>query len=46
MIEKVRYLTTKVFVLDTNVILHDAGCLRNFEDNDIAVPITVLEERQ
>ena len=44
MIEKVRYLTTKVFVLDTNVILHDAGCLRNFEDNDIAVPITVLEE--
>lgn len=35
---------TKLFVLDTNVILHDAGCLRNFEDNEIAVPITVLEE--
>ena len=34
----------KLFVLDTNVILHDSGCLRKFEENDIAVPITVLEE--
>ena len=34
----------KLFVLDTNVILHDASCLRNFEENDIALPITVLEE--
>ena len=34
----------KLFVLDTNVILHDAGCLHNFEENDIAIPITVLEE--
>lgn len=34
----------KLFVIDTNVILHDAACLRNFEENDIAVPITVLEE--
>ncbi len=44
MIGQVPYPATKMFVLDTNVILHDAGCLRNFEDNDIAVPITVLEE--
>lgn len=35
---------SKLFVLDTNVILHDAGCLRNFQDNDVAIPITVLEE--
>lgn len=35
---------SKVFVLDTNVILHDAGCLRNFQENDVAIPITVLEE--
>lgn len=35
---------SKLFVLDTNVILHDAGCLWNFKENDIAVPITVLEE--
>jgi PhoH-like ATPase len=34
----------KLFVLDTNVILHDSGCIRNFEENDVAVPITVLEE--
>ena len=34
----------KLFVLDTNVILHDCGCIRNFEENDIAIPITVLEE--
>jgi PhoH-like ATPase len=36
--------TTKLFVLDTNVILHDSGCLRNFAEHDIAIPITVLEE--
>ena len=34
----------KLFVLDTNVILHDAGCIRNFADNDVAIPIAVLEE--
>jgi PhoH-like ATPase len=34
----------KLFVLDTNVILHDAGCLRKFQENDLAIPITVLEE--
>ncbi len=35
---------SKLFVIDTNVILHDAGCLQNFHEHDIAVPITVLEE--
>ncbi|MBK8978448.1 MAG: PhoH family protein [Planctomycetes bacterium] len=34
----------KLFVLDTNVVLHDAGCVENFEENDLAVPISVLEE--
>src|SRR6056297_808066 len=34
----------KCFVLDTNVILHDSSCLHHFEDNDIVVPICVLEE--
>jgi len=34
----------KLFVLDTNVILHDASCLESFEENDVAIPITVLEE--
>ena len=35
---------TKLFVLDTNVILHDSGCIHNFAEHDIAIPITVLEE--
>lgn len=34
----------KNFVLDTNVILHDYKCLENFEENDIYLPIVVLEE--
>ena len=36
--------TKKTFVLDTNVILHDYRSIYNFEDNDIVIPITVLEE--
>lgn len=36
--------TKKNFVLDTNVILHDYNCLRNFEENDIYLPVVVLEE--
>lgn len=35
---------TKLFVLDTNVILHDAGCIWAFHEHDVAIPITVLEE--
>lgn len=34
----------KNFVLDTNVILHDFRCLDNFEENDVYLPIVVLEE--
>lgn len=34
----------KTFVIDTNVILHDARCLLSFGKGDIAIPITVLEE--
>lgn len=36
--------TKKNFVLDTNVILHDYDCLKNFQENDIYLPIVVLEE--
>lgn len=35
---------TKLLILDTNVILHDSECLYNFQDNDIVIPISVLEE--
>lgn len=34
----------KVYVLDTSVLLHDHQAITNFEDNFVAVPITVLEE--
>ena len=34
----------KIFVLDTNVILHDHECLSSFEEHNIVIPITVLEE--
>ncbi len=34
----------KTFVLDTNVILHDSSCVYQFGDNDVIIPITVLEE--
>lgn len=36
--------TKKNFVIDTNVILHDYDCLKNFQENDIYLPIVVLEE--
>ena len=36
--------TKKTFVLDTNVILHDFHSIFNFEENDIIIPIVVLEE--
>ncbi|MFO7863374.1 MAG: PhoH family protein [Salinivirgaceae bacterium] len=34
----------KTFVLDTNVLLHDFNCLNHFDEHDIVIPITVLEE--
>jgi PhoH-like ATPase len=37
-------MSKKLFVLDTNVILHDARCIENFAEHDVIIPITVLEE--
>jgi len=34
----------KNFVLDTNVLLHDADAITAFEDNNVLIPIYVLEE--
>lgn len=34
----------KTYILDTNVILHDPQSIFKFEENDIGIPITVLEE--
>jgi PhoH-like ATPase len=34
----------KIYVLDTNVILHDYRSIYSFEEHDVVIPITVLEE--
>jgi PhoH-like ATPase len=34
----------KLFVLDTNVILHDSSCIYQFDEHDVVIPIPVLEE--
>ncbi len=36
--------TTKLFVLDTNVLMHDPTSLFRFEEHDIYLPMFVLEE--
>ncbi len=35
---------TKLFVLDTNVLLHDPTCLYRFQEHDIYLPMATLEE--
>ena len=34
----------KTFVLDTNVLLHNAGCVEAFADNTVVIPMAVIEE--
>ena len=34
----------KIFVIDTNVLLHDYKSIYNFQENDVVIPIVVLEE--
>lgn len=36
--------TPKIFVLDTNIVLHDYKAIRKFQDNDVFIPIAVIEE--
>src|SRR5690606_41925904 len=37
-------LREKVYVLDTNVLIHDPNSLLNFEEHRVVIPMTVLEE--
>lgn len=37
-------MAKKIFVLDTSVLLHSPQSLSNFKDNDIIIPIVVLDE--
>ena len=34
----------RVFVLDTNVLMHDPTCIFRFEEHDVYLPMVVLEE--
>ena len=35
---------TKIYVLDTNILLHEPLAFMSFKENDVVVPMTVLEE--
>ena len=35
---------TKLFVLDTNVLMHDPTCVYRFEEHDLFIPMKTLEE--
>ena len=34
----------KIYVLDTNVLLYDADSLFSFQENDVVIPVVVIEE--
>ncbi|MEC9157940.1 MAG: PIN domain-containing protein, partial [Planctomycetota bacterium] len=34
----------KHFVLDTNVLLHNPNAIFRFEDHEVVIPLTVIEE--
>ena len=34
----------KLFILDTNVLLHEPLSVYSFQEHDIVIPMTVLEE--
>lgn len=34
----------KFFVLDTNILLHEPFAIYSFQEHDVVIPMTVLEE--
>ena len=42
--KKSKKASTKIFVLDTSVILYDHNAIFCFEEHDVVLPISVLEE--
>lgn len=38
------HMEAKLFVLDTNILMHDPSALYHFEEHDIYLPMVVLEE--
>ncbi|MDP2506610.1 MULTISPECIES: PhoH family protein [unclassified Oceanobacter] len=39
-----RKTATKLYVLDTNVLIHDPSAIHQFEEHQVVIPMTVLEE--
>src|SRR3990167_9628052 len=37
-------VTHKTFVIDTNVLVHDPSAIKKFKENDVVIPLSVLEE--
>lgn len=37
-------VTRKTFIIDTNVLIHDPTAIKQFKDNDVVIPLSVLEE--
>lgn len=44
MAKKQKQADNKIFVIDTSVIIYNHNAIRSFDNNDVAIPITVLEE--
>jgi len=44
MLKKTTSIASKIFVVDTSVILYDHHSILNFAEHDVVIPITVLEE--
>lgn len=44
MLKKTTSIASKIFVVDTSVILYDHRSILNFAEHDVVIPITVLEE--
>ena len=42
--EKASNLDSKMYVLDTNVLLHEPLAYLSFQEHDVVIPMTVLEE--
>lgn len=43
-LSRIEKMTKKLYVLDTNVLIHDPECIFKFEDNDVIIPFVVIEE--
>lgn len=37
-------VSRKTFVIDTNVLIHDPSAIQKFQENDVVIPLAVLEE--